>query len=270
MGNLVESKVATPAGKISVLRGGAGDPVVYFHSAAGEAVHPALEDLADDHDVIVPLFPGFGESEGIEAIDDIEDAAFHLLDVLDALELSAPAVVGLSLGGWLAAELATRSPERVGKLVLVSPVGLHIDGEPVGQIFGRSPAELAGDLFADQSHPMAQMMCALSEKMGDLMSMAELPIALLMPMWASMSATAKIGWNPYLHNPKLRSRLRRVTAPTLVVAGERDGLVPRAHPQAYADGIAGARLEVMEGAGHMAPLERPGEFAALVRTFLGG
>ena len=270
MANLVESKIDTPAGKISVLRGGTGEAVVYLHSAAGEAVHAALEDLAGDHDVIVPLFPGFGESEGIEGIDDIEDAAFHLLDVLDVLELSAPAVIGLSLGGWMAAELATRSPERVGKLVLVSPVGLYIDGAPVGQIFGRSPAELAEDLFADQSQPMAQMMHALSEKMGDLMSMAEVPIAILMPMWASMSATAKIGWNPYLHNPKLRSRLRRVTAPTLIVAGARDGLLPRAHPEAYAEGITGARLEVLEGAGHMVPLERPEEFATLVRNFLDG
>ncbi|MGH9036299.1 MAG: alpha/beta fold hydrolase, partial [Acidimicrobiia bacterium] len=122
----------------------------------------------------------------------------------------------------------------------------------------------------DQSQPMAQMMCALSEKMGDLVSMADVPVALVMPMWASMSATAKIGWNPYLHNPKLGERLRRVTAPTLVVAGEQDGLVPRAHPEAYAEGIAGARLEVMAGAGHMVPLERPEEFATLVRSFLGG
>ena len=269
MANLIESKIATPAGKISVLRGGAGDPLVYFHSAAGEAVHAALEDLADDHDVIVPLFPGFGESEGIENIDGIEDAAFHLLDVFDALGLTAPGVIGLSLGGWLAAELATRSPQRIGNLVLVSPVGLYIDGSPVGQIFGRSPAELAEDLFADQGHPMAQMMHALSEKMGDLMSMAEVPIAILLPMWASMSATAKIGWNPYLHNPKLGQRLRRVSAPTLVVAGEKDRLLPRAHPEAYAAGIPGARLEVLEEAGHMAPLERPVEFAALVRDFLG-
>src|SRR5687768_4015688 len=105
MANLVESKLDTPAGKISVLRGGTGEPLVYLHSAAGEAVHAALEDLASDHEVIVPLFPGFGESEGIEGIDGIEDAAFHLLDVLDVLELSAPVVMGLSLGGWMAAEL---------------------------------------------------------------------------------------------------------------------------------------------------------------------
>ena len=268
MANLVESKLATPAGKISVLRGGSGPPVVYLHSAAGEATHAALEDLAGDHDVIVPVFPGFGESEGLEAIDGIEDAAFHLLDVLDGLELRAPAVVGLSLGGWLAAELATRSPERVGKLVLVNPLGLHIEGAPIGQIFGRRPAELAADLFADQSHPMAQMMCAMSDKAGDVTRMAELPIALLLPMWQAMSATAKIGWNPYLHNPKLRSRLRRVSAPTLVVAGAADGLLPRAHPEAYAKDIPGARLEVLEGAGHMVPLEQPAEFAAVVRAFL--
>jgi pimeloyl-ACP methyl ester carboxylesterase len=83
-----------------------------------------------------------------------------------------------------------------------------------------------------------------------------------------MSATAKIGWNPYLHNPKLRSRLRRVAAPTLVVGGAADGLLPRAHPVAYAEEIPGARLAVLEGAGHMVPLERPGEFASLVRAFL--
>lgn len=268
MPNLVESKLDTPVGKISVMRGGAGRPLVYLHSAAGEATAPALEDLASDFEVFVPMFCGFGESEGIEHIDNIEDAAFHLLDVLDRLDLRAPAVLGLSLGGWMAAELATRSPERVGALVLVSPAGLSIEGAPIGQIFGRSPAELAEDLFADQSQPMAQMMHALSTKMGDLMAMAELPIPLLMPMWQSMSATAKIAWNPYLHNPKLRQRLRRVSAPTLVVAGAADRLLPRAHPEAYAAEVPGARLEVVDGAGHMVPLEQPERFAALVREFL--
>jgi pimeloyl-ACP methyl ester carboxylesterase len=265
---LSEELIGTPLGKIQVLSGGTGEPLVYLHSASGETTNEALESLADDHAVAVPVFPGFGSSEGIEQLDNIEDAAFHLLDVLDALDLRAPAVVGLSLGGWLAAELATRSPERVGRLVLVSPVGLHIEGAPVAQLFGRNPAELARELYADESHPMVQMMDSLSEMVGDVTRMAELPMDLLLPLWQSMSATAKIGWNPYLHNPKLAGRLRRITAPTLVIAGAQDRFLPRAHPEAYAAGIAGARLEVVEGAGHMVPFERPTEFAALVREFL--
>ena len=266
--SLTEEFLDTPLGKIQLLRGGTGQPLVYLHSASGETTHAGLEDLADDHAVAVPVFPGFGASEGIEQIDGVEDATFHLLDVLDALDVRAPMVVGLSLGGWLAAELATRAPERVGRLVLVSPVGLHIEGAPVAQLFGRTPAELAKDLYADQSHPMVQMMSALSDMVGDVTRMAELPMDLLLPLWQSMSATAKIGWNPYLHNPKLPGRLRRVSAPTLVIAGAQDRFLPRAHPEAYAAGISDAKLEVIEGAGHMVPFERPSEFAALVRAFL--
>lgn len=267
---LTEELLDTPVGKVAVLRAGAGDPVVYLHSAGGETTHPALEDLADDHTVVVPVFPGFGNSEGIERVDGMEDAVFHLLDVFDLLELPAPAVIGLSLGGWMAAELATRAPERVSRLVLTSPVGLHLEGAPVAQLFGRTPAELARDLYADQSHPMAQMMHALSDWMGDVSRIVELPMEVLLPMWQAMAATAKLGWNPYLHNPKLLERLRRVKAPTLVVAGAVDRFLPRAHPEAYAAGIPGARLEVIEGAGHMVPLERPAEFTALVRSFLAG
>jgi 2-hydroxy-6-oxonona-2,4-dienedioate hydrolase len=265
-----EEMLDTPLGKIQLFRSGEGPPLVYLHSAGGETVIPTLEDLASDHAVVVPVFPGFGASEGIERIDGMEDAVFHLLDVFDLLELRAPAVMGLSLGAWMAAELATRAPERVGRLILVSPVGLHLEGAPVAQLFGRTPAELAEDLYADQSHPMAQMMHSLSQWMGDVGKMVEVPMEILLPMWQAMSATAKLGWNPYLHNPKLPERLRRVLAPTLVVAGAQDRFLPRAHPEAYTAGIPGARLAVVEGAGHMVPMERPAELTALVGEFLQG
>jgi len=264
-----DERLDTPAGAIQLVRAGAGEPIVYLHSAGGETTNPALEELAADHEVFVPVFPGFGESAGLEHIDDMEDAVFHLLDVLDALGLRAPTVIGLSLGGWMAAELATRAPERVGRLVLVSPVGLRIEGAPVPDLFGRRPGDLADDLYADQSNPMAQMMHLLDDWVGDVTKMVDLPAGMLMPMVQSMAATAKLGWNPYLHNPKLPGRLRRITAPTLVVAGSADRFTPRAHADAYAAGIADARLVVIDGAGHMVPMERPAEFAAAVREFLG-
>src|SRR6266511_2078053 len=197
----------------------------------------------------------------------MEDAVFHLLDMWELLGLDAPLVVGLSLGGWMAMELATRYPERVGKMVLVNPVGIHIDDVPMAEMFGRSPAELAEMLFADQSHPIAQAMHAMDEFSGAVGRQVEIPIEMVLPMWKAISATAKLGWDPYLHNPKLRGRLRRISAPTLVVAGAQDGLVPLAHAETYAAEIPGARLEVVEGAAHWLPFEQPEALAALVRGF---
>ena len=208
-----ETRIDGPLGVIQLFRGGAGDPLVYLHSAGGETPMELLEDLATDHDVIAPVFPGFGESEGIEEIDSMEDAVFHLLDVWELLGLDAPTVVGVSLGGWMAVELATRYPEKVGALVLVNAVGLYLADAPIAELFGRSPAELAVMLFADQSHPIAQAMHAMAEFTGDVGKDVEIPLELIVPMWKALGATAKLAWDPYMHNPKLRARLRRVNVP---------------------------------------------------------
>ncbi|MBV8559919.1 MAG: alpha/beta fold hydrolase, partial [Acidimicrobiia bacterium] len=104
---------------------------------------------------------------------------------------------------------------------------------------------------------------------GDVGQQVEVPMELVLPIWKSMSATAKLGWDPYLHNPKLRRRLHRVTAPTLVVHGGQDTLAPKAIAEAYAAEIPNARLVDVDGAAHLATLERPEEIAALVREFVG-
>lgn len=263
---LVVEMVSTSVGKVAVGRGGSGRPLVYLHSATGEGAGSAfLETLADDAEVLAPLFPGFGDSEGLDAIDDIEDAAFHLLDVLDVLGLDRVALVGLSLGGWMAAEVATRWPDRVGALVLVDPVGLHVDGAPIGEVFGRDPVALARDLVADPEHPLVQMARAMSAVAA---SDHAVPFDLVRPLLQSLAATAKIAWDPYMHNPKLVRRLTRVGAPTLIVHGAEDRLVPRVHAETYAARIPGAELVDVAGAGHLAPLEKPAEVAALVRDFL--
>lgn len=266
--SLSEERLDTEIGKIQVFRGGSGAPIVYLHSAGGESTNGALESLADSFEVIVPVLPGYGESEGIERIDDTEDVAFHLLDVWDRLGLGAPVVVGLSLGAWMALELATRYPDRVGRLVLVNPVGLYLEHAPIKELFGRSPAELADDMIADRDHPVAQMMRAMAEWTGDVGQQVEIPLELVLPLYKSLSATAKIGWDPYLHNPKLRGRLGRVSAPTLVIRGAADTFLPAEHAQTYAAELPNARLEVIEDAAHLLPLEKPEELAAAVRRFL--
>lgn len=268
MGTLTEEKLSTQVGKVQVFRGGSGPEVVYLHSAQGETAGLLLlEKLADWADTVAPVFPGFGESEGIEQIDDVEDAVFHLLDVFDSLGLAAPNIVGLSLGGWLAAEIATRYPERVGKLVLVNPAGLYIRGQEIKEIFGRNLDELAVELFHDQSHPVAALMHQMASLSMSTLT-GEIPFELLKPIIQSQAATAKLGWDPYLHNPKLQKRLYRVTAPTLIVHGMSDGLIPRAHAEAYAAGIDGARIVDIDEAAHMLPLEKPDELDGIIRDFV--
>jgi pimeloyl-ACP methyl ester carboxylesterase len=265
--------VPTRVGDVQVRRGGQAGamPVVYLHSAQGEGEGLEFVDrLAERHPVTAPLFPGFGESEGIDEIDDMDDAVFHLLDLWDRLGFSdnPPAVVGLSLGGWLALELATRYPEKVRALVLINPAGLYLEGHPIKDIFGRPPGELAEDLFYDQSHPVAQLMHTLNELSSDVGRSVEIPFEMVRPLAATMAATAKLAWDPYLHNPKLPRRLWRVTCPTLVVRGTEDTLIPPAHAQYYAANIAGARYVEVPETRHMLPWEKPEELAEIVSDFL--
>lgn len=269
MTELVVGHLDTAVGRVELYFGGEGGPapLLYLHSSQGESPGlPLLEDLADSRAVVAPLFPGFGDSEGLDLIDDVEDAAFHVLDVLDRLHLDVCDLMGASLGGWLGAELAVRWPERVRRMVLVNAVGLDVPGAPIKEIFGRDLGELADELFADPDHPVAALMHAMAAMDSDP---SQIPFDLVRPTLQALAATAKLGWNPYLHDPKLRGRLGRVTAPTLVVHAVADGIVPRAHAEAYTAAVPDSRLVDLPGAAHQAVLERPGELADLVRAHLG-
>ncbi|HXY44383.1 MAG TPA: alpha/beta hydrolase [Acidimicrobiales bacterium] len=246
------------------------DPVVYLHSSGGEtgadSVAPFLGLLAESFDVYAPMFPGFAGSSGLEQIDDMEDAVYHCLDVFERLGLTGgrvPHVVGLSLGGWMAAEIAWRHPESLRSLTIVSAPGIYVPGHPMGELFGRRFDELAEETFADQSHPVAAMMHQMAT-VTLAGAGAEIPFELIRPFFESMAAAAKLAWNPYFHNPKLPRRLGRVTAPTFVIAGRLDGLVPFQTSEAYARLIAGAELEIWDDCSHMIPLEQPARLAAKV------
>jgi pimeloyl-ACP methyl ester carboxylesterase len=267
---LEQLRLDTAVGKIDVVHGGAGSPLVYLHSAQGESnvASPLLEDLASTFEVFAPVFPGFGESEGIEQIDDVTDAMFHVVDVMERLNIAQPTLMGLSLGGWLAAEVAVFYPHLVSHLVLVNSVGLYLPDAPIPDIFrGRGDA-LAELLFHDQSHPMAQMMHAMAEGIEDPVVLAQIPFDMIRPTLLAMASTAKIGWDPYLHDPKLPKRLPRATMPALVVRSADDRLVGAAHAEAFADLLPDATLVEVPDAGHLVSLERPAELAAAVREFL--
>ncbi|MEA2626053.1 MAG: hypothetical protein QOD06_2098 [Candidatus Binatota bacterium] len=243
--------------RTEILRGGAGSPVLYLHSAGGSFWGAFLDRLSDRFSVVAPTLPGFGRSEGLERIDTIADLVFHTVDLLDALGLDRIPVVGLSLGGWLAAELAVQHRERVSKLVLIDAVGLKVEGAPITEFFLADAAEARSLLFGDPNSEIAKQLVP-----------DDPPPEVLEEVLKAREATARVAWNPYLHDPKLRDRLYRVKAPTLVVWGEDDRLVSLAHGEAYARGISGAKLVTIPGTGHAPSLEKPEDTARAVIDFL--
>jgi pimeloyl-ACP methyl ester carboxylesterase len=256
---MVEQEVALEVrGKtVQLWQGGDGPPLLYLHGAGLYIWMPVHNWLAGRRRVFLPVHPGFGESGGFDEIEDIEDLVFHTVDVMDELGLEQADVVGLSLGGWLAAELALRHPHRVKRLVLVDAAGTRVAGVPRGNIFMATPAKARALLFHDPASRLATTLvpdAVPSERMETVLRGRE--------------AAARLLWHPHVAQRKLTSRLGRITAPTLVVWGSDDKLLPLAYGEAYANGIPGARLVVIEKSGHLPPFEHPERFADVVLSFL--
>jgi pimeloyl-ACP methyl ester carboxylesterase len=256
---------------VTLLRGGEGDALLYLHGLCDvHAVWPGdrwtafLGRLAAHFDVIAPALPGYNASTGLEGFDDVEDYVWHLVDLCDAAGVVEPVVVGHSLGGWFATELALRRPELVRKLVLIDPLGVHVRGVEVPPFFGAvAPRGIGGAgearrlLFADPDGPVA---------LGALPDVMTTEQQLL--WFAGLAGAARLGWKaPHFQNRKLTQRLSRVRVPTLVVRGREDLLVGSEAGQVWAGSIPGARLTEMPDAGHCLPLERP-EVAAEVEGFV--
>jgi pimeloyl-ACP methyl ester carboxylesterase len=127
---------------ISLMRGGKGEPLVYLHGAGGQTEwEPFLEMLSQDYDVIVPAGPGWPGSDGLDHLDDVVDMALFYLDFFDALGLSSVNLVGASLGGMFAAEIAVLGGSYVRKLVLSEPAGLWLDDHQPLDFFVVPPDE---------------------------------------------------------------------------------------------------------------------------------
>jgi pimeloyl-ACP methyl ester carboxylesterase len=230
---------------------------LYLHSAAGEGWTPWHDALAERFTVYAPAHPGFALSEGLDDIDDIHDLVWHTADLMAALKLDSAPVVGFSLGAWLAIELAIMRPSLVERLVMIDAAGLHLDEAPTAELFIDDLDRLRRLIFHDPNHPSATEFFPTSQMDPRLL------------LWLrAREATARVGWNPYLHDPKLPRHLHRVACPTLLIWGDDDRLIPLPHGEYYARHIPGARLEVIGKCGHMAPFEATEKCAALTLAFL--
>jgi len=246
--------------KTQVMEGGEGEPLVYLHSAYGENLWLSFhESLAERFRVIAPAHPGFAASEGIEEIDTMEDMVFHYLDILDHLGLERVNIVGVSLGGWIAAELATRYPDRIKRMVLGAPAGIWLDDHPITDMFAlmRRPEKLRPVLFHDPTSMLAKIIVPENP-----------PEEMMVEAYKAAAATARLAWNPPGHNPKLAGRLGRIKSPTLILWGDDDRLIPTPYAQAWAGLIRGASSTLIPSCGHLLMFEGEQEFVAAVTAFL--
>jgi pimeloyl-ACP methyl ester carboxylesterase len=257
---MTESDLDVRGTRVRLLRGGEGPPLLYLHGSGDSGVwQPVLEELARDHDVLRPDHPGYGFSEEGRGIDTVHDLAFFYLDLLDELGIDEVTVIGSSLGGWLGADLATIDPARITQLLPIGAAGLRVEGSGQPDEFAMDPVAAIDAVYAgaDARRSAAERFVALE---SDAPAMER--------YLRNRITTAHLAWNPYFHDPKLVHRLHRITAPTLLVWGSEDGLVPVAHGHRWAELIPDSRLEVIDGAGHLPHVEATDRFLEIARPFL--
>jgi pimeloyl-ACP methyl ester carboxylesterase len=253
---------------IEVLEAGDGPALLFLHGAGGvPAWQGVLPLLAQSFHVYAPLLPGFGRSTGLELLDDQLDLTLHGFDVIDALGLDRPYVVGESMGGWLAAEMAALRPKAIGRLALLAPIGLWRDEHPVADMFGLMTEEMVPLLFHDVTCPPARAMLAVSSLISDKDDRTEAQIETLIAMARGMRTAAKFLFP--LPEAGLERRLWRITAPTLIVWGAEDRFVPPPYGRLFREHIWAARLETIGDCGHVIALEKPDPLAKVLIEFAG-
>jgi pimeloyl-ACP methyl ester carboxylesterase len=243
---------------LEVLRCGQGAPIVLLHGMDTVSPKaPFLDLLARHVEVIAPSAPGFGNSPRSQDFDTIYDLVHLHLALLDQLPYEKVTLMGLSFGGWLAAEVAVASCHCIANLILVDPVGIKLGGREerdILDVFNIHPDEVRRRSWADPS------------KAPNYDAMTDEELVIHAKNWESLCLYA---WHPYMYNPQLKQWLGRISAPTLMLWGDQDGVVTPDYGRAYAKLIPGAEFRLMEGAGHHPEQEQPERFVQAVMGFLG-
>jgi len=240
---------------------GSGQPLLYLHGITGLAEWPNwLDRLSARFRVVAPQHPGFGESTGIENLDDFLDLVLYYADFMEATGLERPIVMGHSFGGNIAAELAAILPGSVDKLVLVAPTGLWDDAHPVTDVFAMTEPELVRVSWHDYDGAKANGLFRIPET-------DEQKGAALLDRAKALSSAGKFLWP--IPDKGLKKRIDRVRAPALLVWGASDKIVPPAYGPIFQGRLRGAKVVEIAEAGHYPMLEQPDQFIEAVEGFLG-
>jgi pimeloyl-ACP methyl ester carboxylesterase len=246
--------------ELELLERGAGAPLLYLHGGTGVQTDTAFIDLlAKGRRVIAPSHPGFGKSSLPDWLDSVDDIAHVYLELMDLLQLSRADLIGLSIGGWIAAELATKVPERINRLILIGPVGVKTgtpDQLDIPDVFAM-PREKLDALRFHEPKRHATDFAAMSDDELNVIARNRETLALLT-------------WEPYMHNPKLKHRLHRVNVPVLFMRGASDGIVSSEYLARYAALLPQASVATIAQAGHLPQVEQPQATASKALEFLNG
>jgi pimeloyl-ACP methyl ester carboxylesterase len=234
--------------------------LLIFHDEIGDRTWLDYhQQLAQDYNLVLPSHSGFGATQRREWIVSMRDLAGWYLELMDDLGLGQVNAIGFSMGGWLAAEIASMCPHAFKKLALVGPMGIR---PPTGEIYDMflvvAKQVIADGFLNPDSVPEFATLCP------------DEPTPEQIDIWEDARVEAsRLGWRPYMHNPSLPNLLHRVKSlPTLLIWGQQDGIVPLSAGQVYQESIKDSRLAVVENCGHRVEVEKSGEFVRLVKEFL--
>ena len=239
---------------------GHGPDLVWLHGVRGiPADDPLLRRLAAHHRVIAPAAPGFADAEELNHVGNVHDLTLAYDDLRRHLKLDKPALAGHSLGAMIAAELAAHFPDAVSQLVLLAPFGLWNDAHPPTDIFAVPAPDVDKLLWHD---PAARDRLWPAAPPSD----AEAAGAQMIATAMAMTATAKFLWP--IPDKGLHRRLKRITAPTLLIFGGADAVIPQAYAAEFASHLRQSETAIVRDGGHMLPYERTEEVAGLIGRFL--
>lgn len=255
MSGFSESFVEVDGCRTHLRRGGSGSPLLFLHGATGmPVVMPFMEKLAERFDVLVPEHPGYGRSDEPEWLENIHDVAYFYLDFIKTLDLRDVTLVGGSMGGWIAMEIAVRDTSRLRNVILVGPAGIAAPGVEPADIFLLPTEEVVRRLFHDPK--------IAEQRLAEPLSAEAVDIGL-----KNRHTTARLGWEPRLHDPFLPKWLHRIDVPVKIIWGKDDRILPVAFLDEYRKLMPKAETEVFESCGHLPHAEQADRFVASVIRF---
>ncbi|MCU0761006.1 MAG: alpha/beta hydrolase [Steroidobacteraceae bacterium] len=254
----IQREIELNGSRLCYREAGSGPVLLFLHGAGGaESALPFLLPFTADHRVLVPDHPGFGRSADPAWLDDIHDVAYAYLDFLDALDLRGVHLLGTSLGGWVAMEIAIRCSARLASLTVVAAPGIPPGDIPTGDLFGWGPEERVRQLVA--SPAFAARILALPQTAEQAQAARR-----------NDATTARLSGQPRFVDRGLGKWLHRIRVPTLVAWGDTDRLFPPEYGRRLAWSIPGARFTLLRDCGHLPQVEQPDVLADLVRQHVAG